>query len=240
VAGSPRWSNDGHSIAFDYRPDQHSEVYRIDVLGGPPQLIPTIPGADNTVPNWSRDGKWIYFSSNRGDAPFQIWKVPDAGGTPVQLTRTGGTWPIEGTDGNVYYSKSFRSDEIWKISRRGGEETLVVKATGLDSYSWTLGAAGIYFITNENAGKGTLFLYDFGTGKILSLMPFENRVVEPTLSSDGRFLVFFQIDQWEKTIMLINKLVRFALEILDELVLGLPLAPAMPGDVSIRQMLLRP
>jgi Tol biopolymer transport system component len=204
VAGTPHWSNDGRSIAFDYRPDQHSEVYRIDVLGGPPQLIPTIPGADNTVPNWSRDGKWIYFSSNRGDEPNQIWKVPDEGGTPIQLTRKGGTWPIEGTDGNVYYSKSFRSDEIWKIPRGGGEETLVVKAPGLDSYSWTLGAAGIYFITNENAGKGTLFLYDFETRKILALMPFEKRVVEPTLSRDGRFLVFFQIDQWEKTIMLVN------------------------------------
>jgi Tol biopolymer transport system component len=67
-----------------------------------------------------------------------------------------------------------------------------------------LGAAGIYFITNESAGKGTLFLYDFETRKILSLMPFEKRVVEPTLSSDGRFLVFFQIDQWEKSIMLVD------------------------------------
>ena len=192
------------SIAFDYRPDQHSEIYKIDVLGGPPRLIPTIPGADNTVPSWSRDGNWIYFSSNRGDEPNQIWKVPDAGGTPVQLTRKGGTWPIEGADGNVYYSKSLRSDEIWKIPRDGGEESLVLKAAGLDSWSWTLAAAGIYFITDENKGKGTLFLYDFETRKILTVLPFEKRVVEPAISSDGRSLVFFQIDQWEKTIMLIN------------------------------------
>ena len=56
-------------------------------FGGPPRLIPTIPGADNVVPSWSRDGKWIYFSSNRGNEPNQVWKVPDAGGTPIQLTR---------------------------------------------------------------------------------------------------------------------------------------------------------
>ena len=204
VSGSPRWSNDGHSIAFDYRPDQHSELYKIDVLGGPPRLIPTILGADNTVPNWSRDGNWLYFSSNRGDEPNQIWKVPNTGGAPVQLTKKGGTWPIEGADGNVYYSKSFRSDEIWKIPRDGGEESLVLKAAGLDSWSWTLSAAGIYFITDENEGKGTLFLYDFETRKILTVLSFKKRVVEPAISSDGRSLVFFQIDQWEKTIMLVN------------------------------------
>jgi Tol biopolymer transport system component/DNA-binding winged helix-turn-helix (wHTH) protein len=203
-AGTPRWSNDGHSIAFDYRPDQHSEIYEVDVLGGPPRLIPTIPGADNAVPSWSRDGNWIYFSSNRGDEPNQIWKVPNAGGTPFQLTRKGGTWPNEGADRNVYYSKSFRSDEIWKIPRDGGEESLVLKAAGLDSWSWTLAAGGIYFITDENKGRGTLFLYDFETRKILTVLPFEKRVVEPAISSDGSSLVFFQIDQWEKTIMLVN------------------------------------
>jgi Tol biopolymer transport system component/DNA-binding winged helix-turn-helix (wHTH) protein len=204
VSGTPRWSNDGRSVAFDYRPDEHSEIYKVAMSGGPSHFIPTILGADNVVPNWSRDGKWIYFSSNRGNEPNQIWKVPDAGGTPIQLTRNGGVSPIEGADGFVYYSKSFRSDEIWKIPRGGGDETLVIKAAGLDSWSWALGPAGIYFITDSSGGKCTLFFYDFGTRKVLSLLPFEKRVVEPALSPDGKSLVFFQIDQWEQTIMLVN------------------------------------
>ena len=149
LSGLPRWSNDGRSLVFDYRPDQHSEIYRIDLSGGPPRLISTIPGADNVVPSWSRDGKWIYFSSNRGNEPNQVWKIPDAGGTPIQLTRNGGTSPNEAADGFVYYSKSFRSDEIWKVPPGGEEETLVMKAAGLDSLSWALGPTEIYFITNE-------------------------------------------------------------------------------------------
>ena len=206
VAGTPRWSNDGRSVVFDYRPNQHSEIYVVDISGGPPRFIPTIPDADNVVPIWSRDGKWIYFSSNRGNEPNQVWKVPNGGGSVVQLTRKGGTSPIEGADGFVYYSKSFRSDEIWRVPRGGGEETIVMKAAGLDSWSWALAPTGIYLITNtnENGGKGTLFFYDFVTSKILSLMPFEKRAVEPGLSPDGKSLVFFQIDQWEQTIMLVN------------------------------------
>jgi Tol biopolymer transport system component/DNA-binding winged helix-turn-helix (wHTH) protein len=204
VAGTPRWSNDGRSVVFDYRPNEHSEIYRVDLSGGPPRFVSTIPGADNVVPSWSRDGKWIYFSSNRGNEPNQVWKVPDGGGTPIQLTKEGGESPVEGTDGFVYYSKSFRSDEVWKVPPVGGEETRVMKAAGLDSWSWALGPTGIYFITNKNGGKGTLFFYDFGTSKMLSLMPFDKRVVEPALSPDGKSLVFFQIDQWEQTIMLVN------------------------------------
>jgi Tol biopolymer transport system component/DNA-binding winged helix-turn-helix (wHTH) protein len=204
VAGTPRWSNDGRSVAFDYRPDQHSEIYTIDVSGGPPRFIPTIPNADNVVPSWSRDGKWIYFSSNRGNEPNQVWKVPDGGGAPIQLTKRGGKSPVEGPDGFVYYSKTFRSDEIWKVPSGGGEETLVFKAPGLDSWSWALGPAGIYFVTESNRGKGVLFFYEFDTRKVLSVMPFDKRVVEPALSPDGTSLIFFQIDQWEQTIMLVN------------------------------------
>lgn len=204
VAGTPRWSNDGRSVAFDYRPDQHSEIYRIDLSGGPPRFIPTIRSADNVVPSWSRDGKWIYFSSNRGNEPNQVWKIPDAGGTPIQLTKKGGTSPNESADGFVYYSKSFRGDEIWKVPAGGGEETLVLKAAGVDAYSWALGPAGIYFITESNGGKGVLFFYEFDTRKVLSLMSLEKRAVEPAISPDGKTVIFFQIDQWEQTIMLVN------------------------------------
>ena len=39
-------------------------------------------------------------------------------------------------------------------------------------------------------------------GRVRSAL--EKRVVEPALSPDGKSLVFFQIDQWEQTIMLVN------------------------------------
>jgi Tol biopolymer transport system component/DNA-binding winged helix-turn-helix (wHTH) protein len=204
VAGSPRWSIDGRSVVFDYRPKEHSEIYTVDHSGGSPRFVPTVPGADNVVPSWSRDGKWIYFSSNRGNEPNQIWKVPDAGGTPIQLTRKGGTFPNESADGFVYYSKTFLSDEIWKVPPSGGEETLVIKSPGLDSWSWTLGPAGIYFIPESNGGKGVLFFHEFATRKVLSLMSLEKRAVEPAVSPDGSSVIFFQIDQWEQTIMLVN------------------------------------
>src|SRR6202035_1057610 len=68
----------------------NSEIYLLEVSGGPPHLFPTVSGADNTVPSWSHDGKWLFFSSNSGDGPTQVWKVPyPDGGPAVQVTMNG-------------------------------------------------------------------------------------------------------------------------------------------------------
>ena len=100
--------------------------------------------------------------------------------------------------------KRFAVMSYGRFPQVGGEETLVFKAPGLDSWSWALGPAGIYFITESNGGKGVLFFFEFDTRKVLTVMPFDKRVVEPALSPDGTSLAFFQIDQWEQTIMLVN------------------------------------
>src|SRR5579862_1006426 len=44
TAGAARWSPDGRYIAFEFRPKEHSEVYLLEVGGGMPQLLPTLPG----------------------------------------------------------------------------------------------------------------------------------------------------------------------------------------------------
>ncbi len=57
TAGRARWSPNGRYIAFEFHPKEQSEIYVVEVPGGVPRLLPTISGADNLSPSWSRDGQ---------------------------------------------------------------------------------------------------------------------------------------------------------------------------------------
>jgi Tol biopolymer transport system component/DNA-binding winged helix-turn-helix (wHTH) protein len=205
MSGTPRWSYDGRFVAFDYRPEEHSEIYSTDVAGRSARLVPTIPGADNTVPSWSRDNQWIYFSSNRGDEPTQVWKVPVAGGAPIQLTTKGGMGPIESQDGYVFFARTMHSDEILKVPSGGGDETSVMKGTGLDCWcNWALAPAGVYFIDGNTLGSKRLWYYEFATKKRFPLLAFQKHALNPAISPDGKTLIYIQMDELDRTIMLVD------------------------------------
>ena len=204
-SGTPRWSYDGRSVAFDYRPSERSEIYIVHDAGDRPRIFPTNPGANNIVPSWSRDGQWIYFASSRGNEPIQVWKAHYPEGGTIQLTQDGGTSPVESADGFLYYSKSMNSDEIWKIPVDGGPESLVVKAPPIDCFcKWTLAPGGIYFIAQKSEQQGVLVFYNFFSKQFTEILHFEKYVSNPTISPDGKFLIYSQQDQRDRTIMLVN------------------------------------
>ena len=104
--GSPSWSADGTSIAFDAIEPGGSWALHVVAADGNPIVNPVLSDRYNNVrPAWSLDGRWIYFASDRtGD--YQIWKMPSAGGTPVRITRNGGLDPIVSPDGRTSTTRS--------------------------------------------------------------------------------------------------------------------------------------
>src|SRR5262249_11918739 len=80
------------------------------------------------VPNWSRDGKWIYFASDR-TGRFEIWRVPAEGGTAEQITRDGGYLVFESTDVQTLYDTKIGDiggGPLYARSVSGADETQVV------------------------------------------------------------------------------------------------------------------
>jgi Tol biopolymer transport system component/DNA-binding winged helix-turn-helix (wHTH) protein len=211
TAGTARWSPNDRYIAFEFHPNEHAEIYVMEVPGGTPRLLPTNPGADNLAPSWSRDGEWIYFTSKRGGEPFQLWKVPAKGGSPIQITKTGGLGAVESADGRFLYYSKFESDGIWRMPLTGGAEALVLdQPSGQAWFNWCLVRDGIYFLrssetlSTENF-KSTLEFFDFATQKIT---PIQSLDKSPgwglEVSSDGKSLIFVGTAFIESKIMLIK------------------------------------
>ena len=206
TAGRARWSPDGHHIAFEFHPKERSEIYLVEVPGGVPHLLPTIPGADNLSPSWSRDGKSLYFASKRGGEPFQIWKMPLQGGSPIQVTKHAGISPQESADGRYLYYCKYEQGGLWRMPLESGDETEVLKDVGGGGWpDWALGVEGIYFLKFSKFTDVSIEFLEFTTGKTHRLWTLQK---EPgwglSLSSDGKSIVYIQDEFAESNLMLVK------------------------------------
>ncbi len=205
TSGAAKWSPDGRYIAFEYRPKEHSEIFMLEVGGGAPRLLPTLPGADNGGPNWSRDGKWIYFYSDRGGGPFQLWKMPFNGGVPVQITKNGGVFATESADGRSIYFSKVESPGIWKMPSNGGEETRVLDQPAAGDWSnWAVAQNGIYFFDSSIENSPSVKFFDFATGNKTLVHKADEHSMGLALSPDGKAILFTRPESVDSTIMLVK------------------------------------
>jgi Tol biopolymer transport system component/DNA-binding winged helix-turn-helix (wHTH) protein len=206
--GTPRWSPDGRRIAFDSLAEGNVDIYVVSASGGKPERVTTEPSED-TCPSWSRDGQWIYFSSNRSGS-LQIWKKPSAGGAATQVTKQGGFEGFESFDGKFfYYAKGRDLPGIWRIPVEGGEEAPVLDHHRAGFWrSWAVVEQGIYFITAETPDRPLIEFFSFATGRVTQVAtldrPITRNIPGISVSPDGRWLLYTQIDQSGSDIMLME------------------------------------
>ena len=207
TAGRPRWSPNGHYIAFESHPHERSEIYVVELPGGVPRLLETIPGTDNLSPSWSRDGKSIYFASKRGGDAFQVWMMPFAGGAPRQLTKQGGIAPVESFDGRYLYYSKYEQRGIWRMPLTdSGVESKVLSDLDPGGWpNWALSPEGIYFLRFGSIPQGELAFLDFAENKVHAVWPFEKETGWGlSLSTDGKSLVYVQNQFAESNLMLVR------------------------------------
>ncbi|MEO1582869.1 MAG: Tol-Pal system beta propeller repeat protein TolB, partial [Pseudomonadota bacterium] len=88
VNNAPAWSPDGRELALTRSDaDGNLDIYLVPVIGSGETRLTQRRSID-TEPAWSRDGKTIYFTSDRGGAP-QIYEVPVSGGDVSRVTFEG-------------------------------------------------------------------------------------------------------------------------------------------------------
>jgi len=209
-AGSPRFSPDGRYLAFDYRSQYHSDVYIVETGGRHPHPVVAFPDADSFLPSWSQDGRSIYFTSNRGEKVYQIWKQAIKDGTPAgspsQVTRDGGFGAGETVDGKLLLYTKRSGPGIWAIPPHGGAETRIWGGPGPDNWSnWAVTKSGIYFFAPEIGQPPKIEYLDFETKRLSQI----GRLEKPSfyglaVSPDGGTLLYSQWDRNEHQILVME------------------------------------
>ncbi len=205
--GSPVFSPDGSEVAFDgLIEDDAGDIYVLNREGGKPRRL-TQSHADDILPSWSADGRWIYFASNRGGG-YDVWKIPSEGGKPERVTTGGGWEPILSSDDQyLYYVDPSPSHVVIQRNLNNNEEVAFPELGDAGRYRfWFPTKKGIYFLDSATAPHWIQFL-DFETHSTRKTCPFGEREGGPrglSVSPDGRTLLYAQRDQYNEDIMLVE------------------------------------
>jgi Tol biopolymer transport system component len=115
-----RFSPDGKWVIYSAENTEHPQTpYDVVIVpadGGKPKAsFPMVPGMGMTVPQWSADGRALYFNLMRKGAA-NIWKMEGPGGTLKQVTNFSSgliasfAWSQDGK--TLYVARGTRSNDV--------------------------------------------------------------------------------------------------------------------------------
>jgi hypothetical protein len=149
----------------------------------------------------------VYFGSTRGGKD-QVWKVPAEGGTPLEVTRSGGFAALESVDGaTLYFAKSrYDNPELWQMPVAGGTEMPFPQTVRPRSWAaWSPSRGGIFFSPAEGSNGGTsIDFYDFQTRLVRQISLLDRSPFWLSASADGKQVFFNQAERDESSIVLVK------------------------------------
>jgi serine/threonine protein kinase len=203
--GWPRWSPDRQLIAFHTNGvNGDGDIFVVPAEGGQVRNVTSLAGTD-TFPTFSRDGRWIYFSSTRTGLPT-IWKIPVGGGEAVRVSPGVGMMAIESPDGAyLYYTEnrdSLGPGVLWRQPVTGGAPVKI--ADGVTSVSFAVVDNGVYYLEGL-PGRSRIQYLDLTTRKLVTIAdnlgPVDGGL---DVTADGRTILFTRIDSSVNDVMLVE------------------------------------
>lgn len=208
----PRFSPDGHTLAFTAQYDGNTEVYTMPSAGGEPLRVTYTAlnerddlgdrmGPNNIVLAWTPDGGRIVYRNRRG-ASFdgQLYTVGKEGGLSEAIPLPEGGFCSYSPDGKKLaynrvmrefrtwkYYKGGMADDIWIYDPAAGKVENITRNDAQDIFPMWIGDE-IYFLSDRDRTMN-LFVYHTGTGQTSKVTDFTDYDIKFP-SAYGQTLVF--------------------------------------------------
>lgn len=208
ATGTPRWSPDGTKIAFDSWSRGHAEVYLVDFS----ELMPRKLAMNFSVmfqPSWSHDGNWIYFLSFIGGEAPKVYRCLENGGNATMVSSGPAFSFRESFDGEtLYFVDGWTDATLKRVSvNQPGPASLVEGMPVLkDASLWTVVPGGIYFVPADS--PHSIRYFDLSTRRARRVTEvdrdFNSANGGLSVSADGRWILYSQVDDVNRDIMLVE------------------------------------
>jgi TolB protein len=170
---APAWSPDGKTIAVVLSVEGGSQIFLVNSDGSGSRRRISNSNSIDTEPRYSTDGKWIYFTSDRGGSP-QIYRMPSSGGEPQRVTFKGSynVSPRPSPDGRVlaYVTREAGKFQVALLDLSNQQVQVITDSDRDESPSFAPNGRMILLATIRN-GRGVLSAVS-SDGRIRQNLPY--------------------------------------------------------------------
>ncbi len=190
----PAWSPDGALVVYAAARD----LWIVPSGGGTARRL-TAADATDLNPVWSRDGRFIFFSSNR-EGTFTLWRVPRDGGTAVRMT--GGHGPerhasISALGTQVVYSTFEDNADLFLRQLDTGAEVRLGGERIERSPVFAPDRQSMAFVSDRWGGRYDIWLQPLEArrpaGEPHRVTNHPGSVAQPAFSPDGRWIAYHRV-----------------------------------------------
>ena len=170
------------------------DIFTVPAEKGAIRNLTMTPGVNEVGPNWSPDGKWVSYFSDR-DGEYELYIRPgDGTGEARKLTKGsdtyyfGSMWSPD-SEKIIVYDATRRMRWIEVESGKSHEVSQGIDRPGFD-VSWSPDSRWIAYRESEENGFGSIFLFDTENGKITPVTSMFTDDGNPAFDPDGDYLYF--------------------------------------------------
>ncbi|MGB8507675.1 MAG: DPP IV N-terminal domain-containing protein, partial [Pyrinomonadaceae bacterium] len=205
----PVYSPDGRRLAFTSARTGNGDVYVLTLDTGDLKRL-TFDDGFEQIESWSRDGAWVYFSSTARDisASSDIYRVRADGGTPMQISAdryANEFMSSPSPDGQSLAFVGRGYTQWWRHGHAHIDESQIMLMRNYSTASyepltegsakelwpmWGADARTLLYVSDKG-GAENIWSQPPGGGRAHQVTSFtDGRVLWPTISYDGRTIVF--------------------------------------------------